>query len=198
MAPNHPVYYGRAHWAIENLLSQPEFKALQWTSLQPNFFTVNYLASAVDWVKKVRQDPRTKPGPLAVVPDADVAVAMIDPEDVGAVGAHLLALADPSSHNGQRYVLSGPDDVTGKDIVEAAERYAGQKATEIEYKSVGWLHDMIDSGAIPKKVLPSIMAGFEPLWSGKCTLVGTPTSKPVVELAAPRRTITDAMDAMLN
>ncbi|KAH7118254.1 hypothetical protein B0J13DRAFT_458349, partial [Dactylonectria estremocensis] len=54
IGPTNPVFYGRAHWAIENLLSQPEFKDLQWTLLQPNFFTASYLASAAEWVKAYR------------------------------------------------------------------------------------------------------------------------------------------------
>ena len=37
--PDTPIYYGRTHWAMEQLLSQPEYSSLQWTSLQPNVFT---------------------------------------------------------------------------------------------------------------------------------------------------------------
>lgn len=119
IGPTNPVYYGRAHWAIENLLSQPEFKSLQWTSLQPNFFTASYLASAANWIKAYRKIGKQET--LAMNPSADAAVAMIDPEDVGNVGAHLLALEDPTLHNHARYVLSGPEDVTGKRIVELVE-----------------------------------------------------------------------------
>ncbi|KAJ6088119.1 hypothetical protein N7499_004301 [Penicillium canescens] len=37
IGPTSPVFYGgSSHWAIYNLLSQPEFKVLQWTSLQLN------------------------------------------------------------------------------------------------------------------------------------------------------------------
>lgn len=38
-----PNLIGRTHWAIENLLSQPEYAALAWTSLQPNFFAPSFL-----------------------------------------------------------------------------------------------------------------------------------------------------------
>ena len=37
--PDCPAYYPRQHWAVEVLLDSPEFKNLQWTSLQPNIFS---------------------------------------------------------------------------------------------------------------------------------------------------------------
>jgi hypothetical protein len=36
--PDCQACYPRSHWAIEAMLSSPEFKALQWSSLQPNVF----------------------------------------------------------------------------------------------------------------------------------------------------------------
>lgn len=81
------MYYGRTHWATETLLSQPEFMDLAWTSLQPNFFTTTYLASTAVWIKSYQKTGKQKT--LATNPAANVAVAMIDPEDVGSIGAHL-------------------------------------------------------------------------------------------------------------
>jgi uncharacterized protein YbjT (DUF2867 family) len=34
--PDYDAYYPRAYWAIETMLSSPEFSDLHWTSLQPN------------------------------------------------------------------------------------------------------------------------------------------------------------------
>jgi uncharacterized protein YbjT (DUF2867 family) len=196
IGPTNPVYYGRSHWAIENLLSQPEFNSLQWTSLQPNFFTASYLAVAADWIKAYRTTGKQET--LAMNPSADTAVAMIDPEDVGNIGAHLLALEDPTPHNHARYVLSGPEDVTGKDIVELVEQYAGVKVQKVEFKSTSWLDDLVKTGVFPEKVLPSVLAGCEPLWQGKCSLAGTPTSNEIMELAPPKRTVAEALKAMLE
>jgi hypothetical protein len=39
---------------------------------------------------------------------------MIDLDDFGTVGAHLLALEDLTAHSGTMYILIGPKDVTGK------------------------------------------------------------------------------------
>ncbi|SPJ77032.1 related to NmrA-like family protein [Fusarium torulosum] len=196
VGPTNPVYYGRTHWAIENLLSQPEFKSLQWTSLQPNFFTASYLAAAVAWIKAYQKTGKQEA--LAMTPSADAAVAMIDPEDVGNVGAHLLALEDPTPHNHARYILSGPEDVTGKRIVELVEQYTAVKVKKAEFKVTSWLDDLVKTGVYPEKVLPSILAGFEPLWQGKCSLAGTPTSKEIMELAPPKRTVAEALKAMLE
>jgi uncharacterized protein YbjT (DUF2867 family) len=195
VSPTNPVYYGRTHWAIETLLSQPDFKDLQWTSLQPNFFTATYLASTAGWIKSYQKTGKQEI--LAMNPAADVAVAMIDPEDVGNIGAHLLALEDPTPHNHARYVLSGPENVTGKSIVELAELYAGVKVEKVKFKDTEWIRDLAKTG-YPEKILGSILAGCEPLWQGKCSLAGTPTSKEIVELAPPKRTVADALKVMLE
>ncbi|GKT49559.1 uncharacterized protein ColSpa_09740 [Colletotrichum spaethianum] len=196
IGPANPVYYGRTHWAIENLLSQPEFKDLQWTSLQPNFFTASYLASAAEWIKEYRKTGKQET--LSITSAAEAAVAMIDPEDVGSVGAHLLAIEDPTPHNQAKYVLSGPEDVTGKRIVEVVEQVAGIGVESVAFKVTDWLNELVATGVYPKKVLPSIMAGFEPLWEGRCSLAKTPTSKAILELAPPKRMIVDALKAMLE
>lgn len=196
VSPTNPVFYGRSHWAIENLLSQPEFTSLKWTSLQPNFFTASYLASTVEWIKAYRDTGAQTP--LAIVPAADVAVAMIDPQDVGNVGAHLLALMDPTPHNHAKYVLSGPEDITGKQIIELAEQYVGVKIQDAQFKVTSWLDDLVKAGVYTEKVLPSILAGCEPLWQGKCSLAGTPTSREVMEIAPPKRTVADALKTMLE
>jgi hypothetical protein len=107
------------------LLSQPEFKDLQWTSLQPNFFTASYLASAVDWIKEYQKTGKQET--LAMIPAADAAVAMIDPNNVGNIGAHLLAIEGPTPHIHAKYVLSGPEDITGEEIIELAEQYLSVK-----------------------------------------------------------------------
>lgn len=196
IGPTNPVYYGRSHWAIETMLSQPEFESLQWTSLQPNFFTASYLASTAGWIKAYRGTAKQET--LAIVPAADVAVAMIDPEDVGSVGAHLLALKDTTAHNHARYVLSGPEDVTGARIVELAGQFAGTKVEKADFKDTSWIDGLATSGVYPEKVIPSIKAGNEPLWQGKCSLAETPTSKEVLKLAPPKRTLEDALKAMLE
>ncbi|KEQ90464.1 hypothetical protein AUEXF2481DRAFT_567999 [Aureobasidium subglaciale EXF-2481] len=196
VGPTNPVYYGRSHWAIENLLDQTEFRGLQWTSLQPNFFTAMYLSSAAQWIKAYRRTGNQEVLKTNVA--EDVAVAMIDPRDVGKVGAHLLTLDDVTPHNGARYVLSGPEDINGKDILELVESFANVKVETVEYKDVSWIDDLASSGVYPKKVLSSIKAGCIPLWNAQCSLSGSPTSKKIIALAAPSRTPIQALETMLR
>ncbi|THY20787.1 NAD(P)-binding protein [Aureobasidium pullulans] len=196
VGPTNPVYYGRSHWAIENLLSQPEFKNLKWTALQPNFFTATYLASAAGWIKEYRKTGKQEVFKTNVAEDA--VVAMIDPYDIGEVGAHLLALDDVAPHNQARYVLSGPEDINGNDIVQLIEKFVGVKVEKAEFKDVSWIDDLAKSGAYSAKVLSSIRFGCIPLWEEACSLAGTPTSKEIVELAAPKRTPAQALEAMLE
>jgi uncharacterized protein YbjT (DUF2867 family) len=126
------------------------------------------------------------------------AVAMINPEDVGNVGAHLLALEDTTPHNHARYVLSGPEDVTGERLIKLVEQYAGVKVQKVEFKATSWIRDLVKSGVFPEGVVPSILAGCEPLWQGKCSLAGTPTGKEIMELAPPTHTIADSLKTMLE
>lgn len=197
ISPTSPVYYGRAHWAIETLLGQPEFKDLQWTSLQPNFFASMYLASAADWVKLYRKTGNSQE-PLKTNLAENKPVAMIDPQDVGSVGSHLLALDDPSPHNGAKYVLSGPEDVTGRQLVALVEKYADVKVANVEFEDVSWIEELSKSGGYPEKVLSSIRAGCIPLWEGDCSAARTPTSPEVIKLAAPRCTAKAAFKALLD
>ena len=69
---------------------------LEWTMLQPNSF----MANALQWV------PQLASGDVVRGPFGSVAVAAVDPADVGAVAA--LALTEPG-HAGQAYRLSGPE-----------------------------------------------------------------------------------------
>jgi uncharacterized protein YbjT (DUF2867 family) len=197
IGPTNPVYYGRTHWAIETLLSQPEFKELKWTSLQPNFFTRMYLASAADWVKRYRLTGNAEE-PFRTNVAENEAVAMVDPEDVGSVGSHLLALDDPSPHDGAKYVLSGPEDLTGKKLLALVEKYAGTKVANVDFEDVSWIEDLSKSGGYPDKVLSSIRAGCIPLWKGECSLSETPTDGRIIALAAPRRTPEVAFKALLE
>lgn len=194
VGPTNPVYYGRSHWAIETLLSQPEFKSLQWTSLQPNFFTATYLASAAEWIKEYRKTG--KQGTFKTNVAEDVNVAMVDPQDVGSVGANLLALDDPKNHNQAKYVVSGPEDINGKKIVDIIEKVAGVKVEKAEFKDVSWIDDLAKSGMYAEKVLSSIRFGCIPLWEGQCTLANTPTSKPLQEVYVPKRTVAAALENM--
>jgi uncharacterized protein YbjT (DUF2867 family) len=77
---------------------------LPFTILRP----FGFMSNALRWRDQLQA------GDVVVEPFADVAVAVIDPADIGAVAAS--ALLDPG-HEGRSYVLSGPEALTPADRV---------------------------------------------------------------------------------
>lgn len=192
--PDSDAYYPRSHWAIEALLSSPEFEALQWTSLQPNVFTNFWLAPAAELIKQYRKTGTQHT--LRLLASQDAPVGVIDPDDVGVFAAHLLCQPDPAVHNGARYVLNGPEDVTGEDIVKMVEQHIGTRVESVSYKDMSIIDEM--AAAAPQEsrsLVLSVKHASETAWDGKCT--ASTTSKEVLELAAPTRTAAAALKAML-
>ena len=70
---------------------------LGWTVLRPSGFMSNTL----QWTAQLRA------GDVVEEPFADVPIAVIDPDDIGAVAAQVLVEGD--SHQGRSYRLTGPD-----------------------------------------------------------------------------------------
>ncbi len=121
--PDCEAYYPRSHWTIEAMLSAPEFHDLQWTSLQPNVFSQVYLSPAAEFIKQYRKTG--KKDTLRLRASRDAPVGIIDPDDVGVIAAHLLLQEDPTVHNNARYVLNGPEDTSGYQIVKMIEQHIG-------------------------------------------------------------------------
>ena len=191
--PDYKAYYPRQHWAVEALLSSPEFaqggsasKGLKWTSLQPNVFTQFVLGPAVAFVKEFRKTEKLPQGPLRLMASEDARVGIVDPDDVGILAAHLLASENPDVHNGKKYVVNGPEDITGKQIVEMVEQEIGKKI-EVLYKDRSSVEAMAEGVPLQQRsLILSIKHAPETAWEGKC---GTETtSKEVLEIAAPTRT----------
>ena len=91
--PDATAYYQRAHWALEALLAAPEFKNLQWTSLQPNIFGSYFLSPAADFIKEYRKTGRADTM-LKMMAAKDGAEGIIDADEVGVLAAHLLVQED--------------------------------------------------------------------------------------------------------
>ncbi|KAK1471347.1 hypothetical protein CTAM01_16564 [Colletotrichum tamarilloi] len=192
--PDSEAYHPRTHWAIEAMLSSPEFKELKWTSLQPNIFFSGYLYSAVEFVKEYRQTK--KQGTLKLIADKDAPVGAIDTDDIGTFAAHLLWYQDPSLHNGAKYVLNGPTDVTGRDIVQWVEEAIGELVDTVEFRDTSLVDAMVLATKESKNVISSIKAAPVTLWEGKCP--ASTTSKEVIEIAAPSRSAVNAWKALLS
>ncbi|KOS46196.1 hypothetical protein ACN38_g2881 [Penicillium nordicum] len=196
--PDCPAYYPRQHWAIEALLGSPEFNNLQWTSLQPNVFSPLIMSPAADFIKKYRKSGEQDT--LRLMLSEDVPVGIIDPNEVGVIAAHLLSQDDVSVHNKAKYVLNGPVDVTGKQIVDMVEQHIGTPVKDISYEDVSFIDMLYEyqyaATKQSKNVIYSIKRAPETAWEGKCST--STTSKEILQLAAPKITPADVLNALLK
>ncbi|GKZ99411.1 hypothetical protein AnigIFM60653_005155 [Aspergillus niger] len=196
--PDYAAYYPRTHWAIEAMLGSAEFSALKWTSLQPNVFLNFYMALGAEYIKQYKRTGELVP--LKLMASKDAPVAPIHPDEVGVFAAHLLALDDPSPHSGAKYVLNGPEDITGEQLVGLVEQHIGTKVKDVKYQDLSFLDAMLDSqyegSSESMTVIKSIKYAPLTMWEGKCN--AATTSKEVLDIAPPRRTPTEVLEDLLK
>ncbi|GKZ30088.1 hypothetical protein AbraIFM66950_007697 [Aspergillus brasiliensis] len=194
--PDCKAFYPRTHWAIESLLSSPEFASLQWTSLQPNVFSPLYLSTAAELIKQYRKTGEQDT--LRLMASKDAPVGIIDPYEIGVFAAHLLSQVDPVPHNKARYVLNGPEDITGKHIVDMVEQHIGAQVKDVSYKDVSFVDYLASSAesSQAKTIILSLKNAPETAWEGKCT--ASTTSKEVLDIAAPKRTPAEVLKTLLE
>lgn len=192
--PDCPAYYPRTHWAIEALLSSSEFQHLHWTSLQPNVFSTFYLAPVAEMVRDYRKTG--KQGPLRLMASKDAPVGIIDADDVGALAAYLLVEQDTAMHNKAKYVLNGPEDITGRELVEMAEHLIGTQVEDVRYKDMSFTEQMAAASQESRNVILSIQHAPETAWNGQCT--AATTSEEVIKLCAPKRTPAEVFKRLLE
>lgn len=193
--PDCSVYYPRTHWAIEQMLSQPEFEALHWSSLQPNVFFSFVLGPAAELIKQYRQTG--KHGHLSLMLNADTPTGVIDPWDVGVVAAHLLATENTGQHNRARYVLNGPEDLTGSQVVSMVEKEIGVKLEDVRFKDLSFIDQWADSVTDgSKNLIRTIKNAPLTAWSGDAK--ASTTSKEILALAPPKGTAEQALKQLLQ
>ncbi|KAI0457137.1 hypothetical protein F5B21DRAFT_465820 [Xylaria acuta] len=192
--PDCKAFYARSHWAIETLLATPEFERLQWTSLQPNAFTQFYLENAAALIRQYRSTG--KQDTLRLMGSADAPLGIIDTYDIGILSALLLAQKDPTPHNKAKYVLNGPEDISGNQVVKLIEQYIGTKVENVSFQDMSWIDSWAENSPDPKSVILSIKHALDPLIKGLCS--ASTTSKEVLEFAAPKRTPAEVLKSMLE
>ena len=98
-----------------HVLSEQAVRAsgLAWTFLQPNSF----MSNAFRWKAQLAA------GDVVRLPFANVRIATIDPDDLGAVAAAALISGE---HEGRAYRLSGPDSLLPADQVGVLARVLGR------------------------------------------------------------------------
>jgi uncharacterized protein YbjT (DUF2867 family) len=192
--PDCPAYYPRTHWAIEALLSSPEFERLRWTSLQPNIFSQFYLSPAAELIKIFRKTG--KQDTLRLMASEDAPVGIIDSNDVGVFAAHLLAADDVIPHNKAKYVLNGPEDITGRQIVTMIEKYIGTKVEDVRFQDLSFIDHQAAQNQESKNLILSVKYAPKTAWEGKCR--ASTTSKEALQLAAPKRTPAEVLKIMVE
>ena len=194
--PDFKAYYPRTHWAIEQMLSQPEFKNLAWTSLHPQGFIPMFIGSTVEFIKNFRKTGEQ--GTLSTMIDDDVPYAVVDHGDVCTVAGHLLAQEDVTPHSNKRYIVNGPEDFSGRKLVELVESIIGTKVDEdkIVYKDMSFVEEMVKASPYSKNVMTSIRHAGDAREDESCRAAAT--SKEILELYAPRRTTAEILKEMLS
>jgi uncharacterized protein YbjT (DUF2867 family) len=191
--PDTPVYYARAHWAVEALLASPAFEPLSWTSLQANCFAPHYLYSAAEFVKNFRAG---KQGTLRLTASKDASVGIVHPGDVGAVAAQLLAEVDFAKHNKARYILNGPDDINGEQIVQLVEQEIGTKVDDVRYKDVSFVDYMLAGTRESHNIIQSLKQAFDLVWEGQCT--ASTTSEEILQMGLLKQTPIEVFRSLLR
>ncbi|KAI7474870.1 NAD(P)-binding protein [Hortaea werneckii] len=174
--PDYRAYYPRSHWAIEQMLDQPEFDEMDFTSLQPNGFSTLFLSGAAEMVKSSRSTGKQEP--LRLIIDQDTPTGLRSP------------------HNGKRYVVNGPEDITGEQVTKLVEHYLGEPVKDVRYADLSVIVDYAGNYPGPKNLIRSLKYAPVTSWEGKAK--AETTSKEVLELYAPKRTVGDVLRQMLD
>jgi uncharacterized protein YbjT (DUF2867 family) len=118
---------------------------LAWTFLQPNTFMTN----TFDWIPQLRE------GDVVRAPFAEVAVATIDPDDIGAVAAVALTSA---AHAGRALRLSGPQSLRPGDRAAVLGRVLGRDLRLVPLSDEEARAEM--SAAMPEPYVDAFMSFF--------------------------------------
>lgn len=106
---------GLWHRNVERVLEE---SGLAWTVLRPHVFMQNLL----DQSASIRDDGRIYSAA------EDGRIPFVDTRDIAAVAATVLTGAD---HEGQRYVLTGPEAISYDDVAEILGRVLGREVTHV-------------------------------------------------------------------
>ncbi|RMY72245.1 hypothetical protein D0863_04648 [Hortaea werneckii] len=175
--PSQRAYYPRSHWAIEQMLDQPEFDDMDFTSLQPNGFSTMFLAGAAEMVKTFRSTGKQEP--LRLIINQDTPTGLVDPHDPG-----------------KRYVVNGPEDITGEQVTKLVEHYLGEPVKDTRYADLSMIDDYAGQYPGSKNLIRSVQYAPVTSWEGKAK--AETTSKEVLELYAPKRTVSDVLGQMID
>ena len=134
-------------------------------------------------------------GPLSLILDRDSPNAMIDAYDVGVFAAHLLAVEETDQHNKAKYVLTGPEDLTGEEIVKLVEGHIGEAVKDVKYKDFAVVDAWAESMPEQKTLIKAIGRAGGAIWGGSALKT---RSKEVPTIYTPSRTAEQVLKEMVE
>jgi uncharacterized protein YbjT (DUF2867 family) len=192
--PDCPAYYPRQHWAIETMLESSAYDKLHWTSLKPNVFLAMWLSSAVELIKKVQNGG--KQDTLRLMANKDKPVGAIEPMDVSAVAAKLLLENDSAKHNKAKYVLNGPESITGAQIVAMVEERIGSKVEHVVFRDNTMLDEFAAASPELKHLSDTMKEAADETFDSPLPTV--PTSQEILDFAPPKITPASVLEQLLR
>jgi uncharacterized protein YbjT (DUF2867 family) len=147
--PGAPVAFWDWHGRVEQHLRESGMPAVV---LQSTFYMSNLYAAA----DRVAGEGRL------FAPAGEARIAMIDPRDVGAAAAVVLTTA---GHDGQTYVLTGPQAITYAHVGTELSAAIGRQVEFVDVPDEGARQGMIEAG-LPEFVAEQVVKVFQMLREG--------------------------------
>jgi hypothetical protein len=151
------------------------------------------MGPALEFIKEHRK--MGKQGPLSLILDRDSPNAMIDAYDVGVFAAYLLASEETDKHNKAKYVLTGPEDVTGEQIAKLVEGHIGEAVRDVRYKDFAVVDAWAESMPEQRTLIKAIGRAGGAIWGGSALET---RSKEVPEIYTPSRTAEEVLKEMVK
>lgn len=130
---NAPFFFGRQHGENERALEE---SGLTFTILRPNGFYQNFLGNAASM--KAR-------GALHA-PAGNMKLSAVDVRDIAAVAAHVLTEA---GHEGQRYIITGPEALSHADVAQRFSQVLGRTIHYVDVPEAAAREWMLAAGIPP-------------------------------------------------
>ena len=141
--PGSPVAFWDWHARIERHL---EASGVPWVNLRPRYFMTNLLGFAVT----------IRSAGAVFAPAEGVKIPMIDPRDVAATAAALLA---GDGHEGRTYELTGPEPITFSDVAAHLSEVTGRPVRFVPVPDAAALEGLGQAG-LPDWLAENIVAVF--------------------------------------
>lgn len=92
--------------------------------------------------------------------------------------------------------MNGPEDVTGRQVVKLAEEHIGAPVKHVRYKDMSFIDQMAANSSRSQNLILSIKHALVATWNGHA--MAATTSKEVLELYAPKRTVAEVLEELLK